>query len=339
MRPKVVPNVLIVRHDRIGDTVLATPLPREIKRARPDARVGVLVRAYTRDIFAHDPHVDVVLTDDFAPGTRTAAFWARVGELRRHRFTHGLMLLADQRIAYMLAAAGIPVRVGHGITLYHALSLTRPVLTRKRRPGRHEGDYALDLLRAIGIEPRDTAPEIVLTAGERRLAAHRRGEWDAADRRLVGLHATSGRSAPNWTPAAWAELARLLAAEPSLRVVLTDTELPPELEGIAGTVAPNRRAPLRSALVNLAALDLLVSASTGPMHLAAAVGVPTLSLFCPLPACAPALWGARGPRAVAVTPGAGYCGTRCPGDPHACTFAGSEQLSPAAIARRVLAFP
>ncbi|MBE0565925.1 MAG: hypothetical protein IH621_08220, partial [Krumholzibacteria bacterium] len=49
-------------------------------------------------------------------------------------------------------------------------------------------------------------------------------------------------------------------------------------------------------------------------------------------------WGARGPSAVAVTPAAGYCGIRCPGDPKLCTFAGSEELSPAAIAARVLAY-
>lgn len=332
-------NVLIVRQDRIGDAVLATPLPREIKRAWPDAGVGVLVRGYTRDIFAHDPHVDVILTDDFTPATAAGSFWARVRELRRHRFSHGLMLLADQRIAYLLAAAGIPVRVGHGITLYHALSLTRPVLTRKRCPGRHEGDYSLDLLRAVGIVPQDTQPAIALTAGERLVAAGRRDQWAAAGRRLVGIHTTSGRSAPNWTADAWAELAALLAVEPSLRVVVTDNEVPPALAGLPGVVRPNRRAPLRAALVNLAALDLLVSASTGPMHLAAALGVPTLSLFCPLPACAPGLWGARGPRAVAVTPSADYCRSRCPGDPHVCTFAGSEEISPAAIARRVLAFP
>ncbi len=330
-------NVLIVRHDRIGDAVLATPLPREIKRAWPDAKVGVLVRGYTRDIFAHDPHVDAILTDDHMPASRGPSFWARVRDLRRHRFSHGLMLLADQRIAYMLAAAGIPVRVGHGITLYHALSLTRPVLTRKRRRGRHEGDYSLDLLRAIGIEPRDTQPEIHLAPGERLVADSRRRQWEADGRRLVGLHTTSGRSAPNWTPAAWAELAARLAAEPSLRVVVTDNEVPPELAAVPGVVCPNRRAPLRAALVNLAALDLLVSASTGPMHMAAALGVPTLSMFCPLPACEPALWGARGPRAVAVTPAAGYCRTQCPGDPHVCTFAGSDELSPAAMARRVLA--
>jgi len=63
-----------------------------------------------------------------------------------------------------------------------------------------------------------------------------------------------------------------------------------------------------------------------------------VSMFCPLPACEPALWGARGPRAVAVTPEADYCGTRCPGAPHVCTFAGSAVISPEAMARRVAAY-
>ena len=328
-------RILICRPDRLGDVVLATPLPREIKRHWPDAYVGVLVRGFTRDLFDHDPHVDVVLTDDFEPATRAQSFWARVRELRRHRFTHGLMALADARLAYLLAAAGIPHRYGHGITLYHALSLTRPVMSRKFNKGRHEGAYSLDLLRALGVEPLDTDPELHLSAREREAVDYYRAEWGAPGRRIVGLQTTSGQSAPNWEPARWAELARLLAGDPRLQVLVTDMNPPVAVDGLEGVFYPVRGLGIRPTMVRLAALDALIATSTGPLHMAAALGVPTVSLFCPLPSCEPALWGPLGSEGVTVMPEPEYCRDRCPGDPKLCTFAGSREVAPERVATAV----
>lgn len=333
-------RILIVRQDRIGDVVLATPLPREIKRRWPDCRVAVLVRSYTAPLFAHDPHVDEILTDDAPASGRGPSFRRLVRDLRRRRFSHALMLLPQARINYATFCAGIPFRVGHGLILFHVLTGVRPVLTRKFRKGRHEGDYSLDLARAIGVPVLDESPELHLAPAEKAEAAAARARWRGdGGRRLVGLHVTSGRSAPNWEPERWAELARLLAADPALQVVVTDDEIPPAAAGIPGVLYPNAGAPLRRALVHLSALDVLVSASTGPMHVAAALKVPTLALFCPLPACRPELWGPRGNVARTLLPRPDYCRTACPGDPHACTFAGDSGLDPPAVARAVADFP
>lgn len=328
-------RILVIRQDRIGDTVLATALPRELKRAWPDCRVTVLVRSYTRAVFEHNPHVDEILTDDYEPATRRRSFWRMVGVLRRRRFTHALLLLPQARYGYLTFLAGIPGRVGHGIILFQALTFVRSVRTRKTRRGRSEAEYAMDLARAIGVRTDDVRPEIHLSGPERERVAARRDEWGSGDRRVIGLHATSGNSAPNWTPAAWAELARTLAADPRLVVVVTDDAVPAELAGVPGVVYPNEGASLRETIVRLAALDLLVSASTGPMHVAAALRVPTLSLFCPLPACEPALWGPVGNDAELMLPSAAYCRDRCPGDPKRCVWADCPEVSPMSVAAAV----
>ena len=119
-------------------------------------------------------------------------------------------------------------------------------------------------------------------------------------------------------------------------MVVTDNVVPAELEGLAGVEYPNVGADLRGAMVTLKSLDLLVSASTGPMHMAAALKVPTLSLFCPLPACEPALWGPVGNEALFVLPEEEYCRDRCPGDPHVCQMEGSREASPEQVASRIL---
>jgi ADP-heptose:LPS heptosyltransferase len=329
-------RILIIRQDRIGDAVLATALPREIKNRWPNSHVGVLVRGYTKPLFENNPFVDVILTDDHTPETRKATFWPMVRELRRHRFTHALMLLPEARINYMTFCAGIPFRVGHGIILFHALTLARPVMTRKFRKGRHEAEYSLDLARSIGVKTENATPEIHLTAAERNQSKSLASHW-GDKRRVIGLHATSGQSAPNWEPEAWAELANILRRDDSLQIVVTDNVIPEALKNLEGLKYPNVGSDLREAMVNLGALDLLVSASTGPMHMAAALKVRTLSLFCPLASCEPALWGPLGNEAAYVLPEEEYCRDRCPGNPHDCRFHGSRLASPKELARLILA--
>jgi len=329
---------LIIRQDRIGDCVLASGLPRELKRRWPECRVTMLVRSATAPLFAHNPHVDEILTDDWDDPARRLPFRSLVGLLRRGRFSHALMLLPQKRYAYAAFLAGIPVRVGHGFKLYQVLTLTRSVTTRKSRPGRHEADYALDLARAVGLDAGDRTPELHLTAEEVREIDRRRDTWREGeeDRLIVGVHATSGHSAPNWPPEVWSDLAARLAGRRKLAVVLTDPVPPPPLPEVPGVVSPDRPADLRDGMLNFAALNVLVSASTGPMHVCGALGVPTVSLFCPLPACRPDLWGPLGGASTPVMPRAEYCRDECPGDPHLCDYRGDSGVDPAAVETRVL---
>jgi len=339
-------KILIVRQDRIGDCVLATGLPREIKARWPGCRVGVLVRSLTRPIFEHNPHVDVILTDDYTEQDRRETFWTLVRQLRRHRFTHALMLLPGTRVNYLTFCAGIPCRVGHGITLFHILTLVRPVMSRKFRKGRHEAAYAIDLARAIGVRTENEDPEIHLTAGETAVVSRRRQEWlatvaaarpgETSRPRLIGIHTTSGGSAPNLAPEIWADLVGRLTRIAGIKVVVTDPGVSGPVAGIPGVVYISAGRGLRPGILNFATLDLLVSASTDPMHIAGALGVPTLSLFCPIFNCEPALWGPRGNVAQNLLPVPEYCRDLCPGDPHVCTYSGPSGIDPEAIIERLL---
>jgi len=320
--------------DRIGDVVLATPLVRALRQRFPDAYLGALVRPYARDVLGHNPHLNVVLTDD-------AGFWHQVAMLRRHRFDTALLLMPTERAAWMLFAAGIPRRIGVGRKFYEVVTGMQSVSRHGYVPLRHEADYCLDLGRAIGVETGDLdaalRTEVFVTDVEREAA---RGEFAAAGVRdgdfVVGLHPTGGGSAPNWDVSRWMELAsRLEAATDDVRIVVTGEERMPPLPGGDGSRLVDRRArrPLRQLMADLARCDLVVAPSTGPLHLAAALGVPTVALFCRLPACSPELWGPRGNDARILQPPADCCPGRCPRDPKQCLF---EEIDVAAVAATVL---
>ena len=324
-------RILVIRPDRIGDVVLATPTIRALRRSFPDATISALVRPATEPVLRHNTHLDSILIDDWEGAhAGRSGFFDRLRMLRRHRFDTALMLLPTERHAWMTFFAGIPLRVGVGHKLYQVLTFARSVSRRKYTPLRHEADYCLDLARRIGAGDDGLATEVFLTDIERSDARRRLASmgWDGA-RPTISLHPESGRSAPNWTPEMYRDF------------VLTATQRFPDAQILvqltpSNTAAHDLFAPLRSDRVflpdngrdlrlmmgYLSHATVAVSASTGPMHLAAALRVPTVSLFCPLTACHPDLWGPQGNEAITLLPPEAYCRNRCPGDPHVCTLEG-----------------
>jgi heptosyltransferase-2 len=322
----------------LGDVVLATPLVRALRRTFPDAYLAALVRPYARDILLHNPHLDAILTDDRDGADRgRRGFWRQVLRLQRQRFDTALLLMPTARAAYLLFCAGIRRRIGVGHKLYEVLTCMQSVSRNGYVPLRHEADYCMDLGRRIGVRSDDLATEVFLAEEERAAARTRRvAAGCTPDTRLIGIHPGHGGSSANWAPAMYAALAtRLLERTPgNVRLLLTGEEMDPEMPVTARVLDARGRRPLRDVMADIAGCDVFVSASTGPMHIAAALRVPTVSLFCPLPACSPQLWGASGNRARVLLPPEGFCQGRCPGDPKRCDL---REITVDAVTESVLA--
>ena len=312
-------RILISRPDRIGDVVLSTPIPRAIKKQFPGSFVAVLLKEYTKDIYLNNPYVDAIITaDDLFDGS--ISFFEKVKEIRKYNFTHSMALLPNKTINYLLFCAGIRNRIGEGTRLYQFITFTRSVSRNNYTPLRHEADYCMDLARRIGVNTNDLAAEIFLTEEEKEESHKLRQEFLAGKKFLAGIHSSSGNSAPNLPPDKYRELVFKLLESKDYAVAVTDNEVPPELQNIEGVVYPNTGLPLRESLKRFASLDCLVSASTGPMHLCAGLKVKTVSLFCPMTACSPLLWGPKGNESRIILPEEDYCANQCPGDPKKCNF-------------------
>lgn len=325
-------RILIIRPDRIGDVVLSTPIPRELKKTFPNSFVAVLVRSYTKDIFLNNPFVDeIIIVDEILSGSKKNILkW--VGQIRKFMFTHALMLLPNERINYLLFLAGIGTRIGVGHKFYQFITGVKSVSRNKYIPLRHEADYCMDLARKIGVENADITPRIFLSEEEKEKLAEKRKSLLGEKKYLIGIHSTSGNSAPNWTPDYYADLIKLLIQNNELQIVCTDQKVPEIILNTPG-VKINEDV---SSIKEFGIFDILVSASTGPMHVCAAMGIKTVSIFCPLTACSPRLWGPLGNESIVVLPEENYCQTKCPSDPKVCTFGGEGGISPAKVFEAVL---
>jgi len=325
-------RILVIRPDRIGDVTLATPVIRALRKSFPDAYIGAMVRPATETILRHNPHLDAILIDDWErEHAGFSGFRDRLRMLREHRFDTALMLLPKERHAWMTLLAGIRTRLGVGTKLYQLLTFTRGISRHKYIPLRHEADYCLDLARAVGAEEDGLGVEVFLLQEEREAAQKLlAGIGRDPARPLLSVHPESGRSSPNWDGPTYRDFVRACAeALPDLQVMVqitrSNTAMLELFEPLRSDqiLLPDDGGDLRMVMGLIAEADAALASSTGPMHLAAGLGVPTASVFCPLPACHPTLWGPQGNRNEILMPPDEYCRTRCPGDPHICTMDGA----------------
>lgn len=317
-------RILIIRPDRIGDVVLSTPIPREIKKAFPECFIALLLREYTKDIYINNPHVDQIIID--SERTDLKSKLQLINEIRSHNFTHAFMLLPTERMNWILFFSGIKYRIGVGHKFYQFITNTKSVYRRKYIPLRHEADYCMDMAKKIGVMSDNLDTEIHLNEDEKILSDLLKQKFKGKKKYLIGIHATSGSSSPNWKPAAYRQLIDKIKSLSDVKILVTDLHVPKEVENIDEVIYPPKKT-LRELIHIISSLDLLISSSTGPMHIAAALKIPTISLFCPLTACSPTLWGPKGNEAVIILPEENYCGVNCPGNPKQCYFEGKGGIS------------
>lgn len=280
-------RILVVRTDRVGDVTFITPSLRELRKTFPDAFIATLTQPHTSNVILNNPNVDLVLTDDL----RKENFWKVVKELKKHKFTHALLMLPTERAAYQLFFAGIPFRVGVGHKLYEVITFMRSVSRQNYNPLKHEADYCMDLARKIGVQSNDLTLEIFLTDTERQEAS----QWMIdkkipSDELKIFLHTGSLGSAPNWSEQKYFSLLKKLAELLSARkykIILTALEMSDNflssVEALNNTNIINIAkdiSDLRMMIKVISQADLFISPSTGPLHIADALGIKCIGLHC-----------------------------------------------------------
>jgi heptosyltransferase-3 len=319
---------LVVRTDRVGDVVMITPMLRELKKRFPDAYLGALTSDRTAAVLHHNPHLDVLITDDRSRGS----FWRTVQAIRAHRFTDALLVWPTKRAAYQLFLAGIPHRIGVGHKLYEVITFMRTV-TREYDPPQHEAQYCMKLARAVGVTTDDLTPELYVSLPERQWAGayfRRLGIPEAA--RVVVVHSGSGNTAPNWSEERYLQLiAAMLEQDRGRRihVVLTALEMSVGFRRQIAELGDDRVhdvtpevGSLRRLISVIAASDALVASSTGPLHLASGLGVRTVGIFCRRRLFRAEHWGALGPLAINLDVPEEYCRAHCGVSPGSCGIEG-----------------
>ena len=324
-------SILLIRPDHIGDLLFTTPALRALRAAFPQAYIAYLAGPWARAIVENNPHIDEVIVCECPGFTRRpkASFlepytlllkYAR--RLRRRNFDLAINLRFDFWWGALLAyLAGIRQRVGYDI------AECRPFLTEAvpHTKGKHEVEQNLTLIEAVTNGLRNmhdsnkalTDETICQVAGrqgtggkgqvrlefeptgeEREFAAHYLFERGVEEGdKLICIHPGAGAPVKLWRREGFAQVADVLAQRHGVRVILTGSERErPLVQAIADGM---REAPIVAAgdlaLGQLAAVmercSLVLGVDSGPLHLAVAMGTPTVHLYGPVDHRAFGPWG------------------------------------------------
>lgn len=320
-------RILVVRTDRVGDVCYITPSLRELKRTFPDAYIATLTQPHTSNLIKNNPYVDSILVDDLDKNK----FWDVVSELRKHKFTHALLMQPTERAAYQLFFAGIPYRVGVGRILYEVITFMRSVSRNKYIPLRHEADYCMDLARKIGVVTDNLKLEIFLTEQEKKEANDFFIKHGMAENDLKAFfHFGSLGSAPHWNEEKYLSLIKKFCAEysgKSYRVILTAREMSVEFKRKITELNNSRIhdisseiGDLRDMIKIISQADLFFAPSTGPLHIADALNIKCVGLFCHRNASRPKLHGVLNDRSINLEVSEDYCSKHCSADKERCAI-------------------
>jgi heptosyltransferase-2 len=275
-------KILIRGPNWIGDAVLAIPAMKAVRERFPQAQITLLVRPWVAGIFTSAPFIDRVWSDD-KPSNLTE--WARITKkIRGSRFDLALLLPNSFESALMMFLGGVPQRIGY------ATDGRRWMLTDSLTPSagsQHQMHYYLELVKVLSAGAERPSIEIQATGKERadaRRLLSDEGMPSGAPFLVLNPGAAYG-SAKRWHEDRFAIVADTLAQDLGLSVALIGSER----ERLIAEQIRNRmqtRATLLSGKTSLETLigvlaesSLMITNDSGPMHIAAALGVPTVAVF------------------------------------------------------------
>jgi ADP-heptose:LPS heptosyltransferase len=283
-------EILVLRLDRIGDVLMSLPALHDLREAAPRARIRLAVGRWSQDIARGFPVDEVVVwsapwVGRPAEGAVSFADLARQARgLRRDRIDLALDLQGDLRASLLLWLSGAERRVGYANTGGDYL-LTDVVPLDETVSWVEQNRLAVALATGRPPLPRSVDP---LTDDDRAFAeAFLAGEGLLERRPLVGLHPSGGRRIKQWPIDRWRQVAARLQREHGATILVTGSaaDRPLAASLAQGLPEPPRdltgRLDVRHTLAVIARLDLYLSPDTGPMHLACAVGTPSVSVFGP----------------------------------------------------------
>lgn len=301
----VTQRILVLSAAGVGDFVLGTPALRAIRHHFPRARIWLLTIPEVRPLAERCPYSDAVRTLDLRRsrsaliwllGPGRGELWRLIRELRGNRFDVGVNLYGIGtragwlRMTAFFRAVGARRTVGRGSGWrgrgFHVTSEVEG----------HEIDAQLAVARLLGATPTSDLPELWVAAEDTLACAsllERHGI--SASEQVVCLHAGSAQPEKRWPAERFAAVGRRLA-QAGTRVLLVGSDKERALSAslaeaipAAITVAGETSLPVLAALLRRAAL--LVTNDSGPMHMAAALGVPMVVPFGP---GTPTRFGPRG---------------------------------------------
>ena len=280
-------RMLIRGTNWIGDVVMTLPAVAAIRKTWPGARISVLAKPWVSEIYRLSPDVDqVIVFQD--PGRHTGVLGKLrlAAELRKYSFDCAILLQNAIEAAILARLAGIPLCAGYnsdgrGLLLTHSVRRTKAVRQV------HQIDYYLEMVWALGCTPTERSVQLHPGDDYGGVAERIFNEYGIeAGRTLIGLAPGAAYGpAKKWFPERFASVIDRLIDDTGAQAILFGSGGDKESTAAVARNARHRlidiagKTNLKEALALISRCTLFLSNDSGLMHVAGALGVPTVAIF------------------------------------------------------------
>jgi heptosyltransferase II len=296
-------RILVIRYRFIGDTILTVPFLRNLKRHYPEAKIDVLVGPQSGEVLKECPYVNELIEFDttrfhkYDQGKGKTKSFAHYVSLVRQNHYHAVFVLKRSMSSALLAyLSGAKDRIGYGGGL-KSIFLTTNVHWDKNK---HEVESTLDVLRHANIPVIDNHLEAWTTRDEIITA---KALLPEEHKKFVLIHAAAAHPDKMYPASSWSKIITTLSKDHGFTPVFSgapaDILLNQQIIDSSGVECLNLAGKLsiRESMALYKLMQLAICVDSGPSHLSAAVGTPTLAIFGPTD---PERWRPFGPQHKAI---------------------------------------
>lgn len=280
---KNIKHILISRVDNIGDVILTLPLAGILKKNFPNVKITFLCRDYVRAIIEHCDHVDDFLDWDKLSQMKQSD---AVAEIKLHAFDAVIHVFPKKIIGVLMKKAGIPYRIGTTNRFYCWFTCNRLVRFSRKKSDLHEAQLNLNLLKPFHLKFNTDLTylrEMMGFSCNEPLSPHLQSLLIPTKFNLI-IHPFTNGHTREWPVSHFIALINQLPRD-RFNIIITGSKKENSL--IQDQIMPHcpqvtnfaNQCNLRELIQLIAHADGLVANSTGPMHIAAALGIHTLGLF------------------------------------------------------------
>jgi ADP-heptose:LPS heptosyltransferase len=290
-------NLLIVRTDRIGDVVLSLPLAWIVKKHYPECKVTFLVRAYTESLVENHPYIDDVIVLKESNGK--ILIKDNVIQIASYRFDSVVVVYPTYIVALIVYLSKIKNRVGTGYRWY-SFFFNKRVFVHRKYAEKHELEFNVDLLKQFGIYEKINYENVkfdlkINTESSPKVTKILKENDAAKDKPIIIIHPGSGGSSVDLPINKMKELAAKIISKLDVQILLTGSIYE---EDVCSEFDLNERVINLAGKLNLSELvsllnraEIFIGNSTGPIHIAAALGKYVIGFYPKILACSAKRWG------------------------------------------------
>jgi len=312
-----VTKVLVVRNDKLGDFMLIYPALALLKQSAPHIHISVLVPGYTADMAKICPWIDDIIIDSGSEGTLNQQRQL-LKKLKKQKFDAIITLYSTTRIGFLAVLAGIKYRLAPA-TKIAQIFYNHRLTQRRSRSQKPEFEYNIDVVKIFlsdfNIKLNNSIKPPFLTFLNDEIKPIRNKFYQdhnlSFDTKLIFIHPGTGGSANNLSLEQFANL--ILQLKPGEDYFFVITAGPGEFEYAESlskmlTNIPHIVFRSTKGLINFAKhiqlCSLFISGSTGPLHIAGALNIPTAAFYQRLRSATPLRWQTLNSKAnrFAITP-------------------------------------